>query len=171
MLNPSVENSDEDDDDDDGERLSTKPKMSVARSNADGLLEYLEHPTSSQIMKSYAPLVRELRDALIKEQSIWPMKQTKIRSFFTSTTPSPRPSSRLNSPMPGSSTSLSSSSRDVDSPDEVTLPHHGSSHSTPTPEPIPVRIFFFILKMPGDIFFILDNKIVFCQLYHSQKYV
>ena len=148
ILHPDGDISDDDDDDDDSDGLITRPKTASARTSTDVLLEYLEHPSSSVQMKSYAPLVRELRDAIIKEQSQWPLKQTKIRSFFTPTTPSPRPSSQVDSSpsvsssRPTSSLSISSSC-DVDSPDDIPLPLQDSSPRSPvTPEPIPVRFFF-----------------------------
>ncbi|KAK3892041.1 hypothetical protein Pcinc_004010 [Petrolisthes cinctipes] len=79
VLNPDEGNDSEDDDDD---SLPSRPTTSEARKAADVLLDYFEHPISSTHMQSYGPMLREVRDALIKAQSQWSKKQTKIETFF-----------------------------------------------------------------------------------------
>ncbi|KAK3891446.1 hypothetical protein Pcinc_004667 [Petrolisthes cinctipes] len=130
VLNPDEGNDSEDDDDD---SLPSRPTTSEARKAADVLLDYFEHPISSTHMQSYGPMLREVRDALIKAQSQWSKKQTKIETFFKPTTPSPHPT-----PSPNLEMEPSQSTRpDSLSPDDVPLPSLPSSpRSSETPQPI-----------------------------------
>ena len=129
VLHPDEGDGSEDEDDDDS--VPSRPTTSQARKAADILLEYLEHPLSSKQMQSQGPAVRIVRDILIKAQSQWSKKQTKIETFFKPTTPSPHPS-----PSP---TSTQSSSLD-----DAPLPSLPSSpRSSDTPQPFQVSIILY----------------------------
>lgn len=59
-------------DSDEDDRIPVRPKLSAARVGAEVLLDYLEHPDSLPNLQSYAPVLRVIRDALIRTQSQWP---------------------------------------------------------------------------------------------------
>lgn len=86
-------------------------------------------------MHSFGPMLREVRDALIKALSQWLKEQTKIETFFKPTTPSPHPT-----PSPTLDMEANQATRPGSlSPDDVPLPSLPSSpRSSETPQPIQV---------------------------------
>ncbi|MPC63665.1 hypothetical protein E2C01_057766 [Portunus trituberculatus] len=81
--------------DDDDDPLPPRPSFTTVRGGIEAALEFCEHPNSNAELQSYAQTLKVIREAIIRMHSKWPLWQTRLDSFFKSTTPLPHPSATL----------------------------------------------------------------------------